>query len=219
MGAMKKAPSISKDHEALAGIKRMLFAHQLSPGQKIIYRDLESALGMSKTPIINALSRLEQEGLVVYQLNRGYFVRQLTTDEVEQMYDLRVKLDAIAMDYAVQNADKKGLSELKKALNEYLSYNGEVYDSRRFQLDIAFHLQIARIGKNTFLTNMLVNFYETAWVGLPVAFLTPRIPQFRQFHLEIYEAIKSKDRRLAKKVAKRHWDVALEAVMQGYRNP
>lgn len=216
---MAKTPFISKDHEALAGIKRMLFAHRLSPGQKIIYRDLEDALGMSKTPIINALSRLEQEGLVVYQQNRGYFVRQLTTDEVEQMYDLRVKLDAIAMDYAVQHVDKKGLAELKKALDAYLSYDGEAYDAHRFQLDIAFHLQIARIGNNTFLTNMLVNFYETAWVGLPVAFLTPRIPNFRQFHVEMFEAIKNKDRRLAKSVAKRHWDTALKAVMQGYREP
>ena len=120
---------ISKDHEALLGIKRMLYAHQLSPGQKIIYRDLSAALGMSKTPIINALNRLEQEGLVVYHTNRGYFVRQLTEPEVVQMYDLRDKLEAIAIDYAVKHGDKKGLAELKKALDQYLAYPSVVYDS------------------------------------------------------------------------------------------
>ena len=209
----------SKDQEALAGIKRMLFNHRLSPGQKIIYRDLERALGMSKTPIINSLNRLAQEGLVVYENNRGYFVRQLTIEEVEQMYDLRVKLDAIAMDYAVQHVQPEGLAELKTALEDYLDYPAEVYDAKRCQLDIAFHLQIARIGKNVFLTNMLVNFYETAWVGLPVAFLTPRINDFRLYHVQMYEAIKNKDRHKAKSLAQQHWDTALEAVMKGYREP
>lgn len=210
---------MSKDHEALQGIKRMLFAHQLSPGQKIIYRDLSDALGMSKTPIINALNKLEEEGLVVYHTNRGYFVRQLTEQEVIQMYDLRDRLEAIAIDYAVRDGDAAGLAGLKRELDAYLDYPAVVYDSHRFQLDVAFHLAIAKMGKNDFLTKMLVNFYETAWVGLQVTFLTPHIPGFRDYHQGIYDAIKNGEAETAKRIAREHWQAALECVLQGYREP
>ena len=75
------------------------------------------------------------------------------------------------------------------------------------------------MGKNDFLTNMLVNFYETAWVGLQVTFLTPQIPHFRDFHQGIYEAIKAGDAKTAKKIAKTHWRAAQDCVLQGYREP
>lgn len=216
---MASAPTVSKDHQALLGIKRMLFAHRLSPGQKIIYRDLAKSLGMSKTPIINALNKLENEGLVVYQVNRGYFVRQLTAEEVVQMYDLRDRLEAIAIDYAIQNGDEEGLALLKQAHENYLNYPSVVYDSKRFQLDIEFHLAVAKMGKNDFLTDMLVNFYETAWVGLQVTYLTPKIPGFRKYHQALYEAIKNKDPRKAKQIAQEHWHTALNCVLQGHEEP
>lgn len=214
---MKSVAHNNKDHEALVGIKDMLFNHRLNPGQKIIYHDLENALGMSKTPIINALSRLEQEGLVVYQKNRGYFVRQLTSRDVNQMYDLRTRLEAVAIDYAVLNGDKAGLTQLKQALENYVSYRSEVYDPQLFQLDIGFHVGIARMGQNEFLTNMLINFYETAWVGLRVTFLTSQLDEFRSDHRCIFEAIAKEDAKSAKRIAKKHWEKALECVLKGYR--
>ncbi|MCB2227741.1 MAG: GntR family transcriptional regulator [Desulfarculaceae bacterium] len=216
---MPNPPTVSKDHQALVGIKQLLFARKLSPGQKIIYSDLAKQLGMSKTPIINALNKLENEGLVIYHVNRGYFVRQLTIEEVVQMYDLRDKLEAIAIDYAVSNGDEEGLAQLEQAHQDYLDYANIVYDGKRFQLDIGFHLAIAKMGKNDFLTDMLVNFYETAWVGLQVAYLTPQIPGFRDFHQDLYDAIKAKDARKAKKIAKEHWQTALNCILQGYEEP
>lgn len=213
---MTSSLAVSKDHQALLGIKQMLFSRKLSPGQKIIYSDLAKQLGMSKTPIINALNKLENEGLVIYRVNRGYFVRQLTVDEVIQMYDLRDKLEAIAIDYAVANGDAEGLAQLKQAHEDYLGYPNIVYDGRRFQLDIGFHLAIAKMGKNDFLTDMLVNFYETAWVGLQVAYLTPQIPGFRDYHQGLYDAIKDKDAPRAKRIAQEHWQTALNCILQGY---
>ncbi len=55
--------------QAYEQIKGMLFAHALSPGQKIVCRDLEEKLGFSRTPIINSLMRLEAEGYVIHKPN------------------------------------------------------------------------------------------------------------------------------------------------------
>lgn len=202
----------SKDILAYQEIKKLFFSQKLPPGQKIIYRDLEEALGMSKTPIISALVRLEREGLVVSEQNRGYFVRQLTTEEVRQMYDLRERLEEIALDYALANGIPKNLDCLKSALVAYVSYNAPVYDAKRFKLDAEFHTAIARLGGNHFLVNVLEQFYLTAWVCVNVVVFTPFIDRFKADHRALFQAIKQGDRKKAKSIMRRHERTAFSAV-------
>ena len=200
----RKAPSASKEELACRKIKEFMYARKLSPGQKIIYRDLEEMLGMSKTPITNALGRLEQEGLVVSTHNRGYYVKKLNKGEIVQLYGLRVRLEEIAVDYAIANARPEDLAALKEALKAYLDHDSEFYDSTRLKLDLEFHLQIARMGKNDFLISILTQFYERALVGLPAFFMTPLIPQFKKDHILIFEALESGDSTKTKAIIKDH---------------
>ena len=71
---------------------------------------------MSKTPIICALARLENEGLVVSHQNRGFYVRELSARELQQMYDLRIRLEEIAIDYAVADGPPREIRRLKAEL-------------------------------------------------------------------------------------------------------
>ena len=84
-----------KHLEAYNAIKQLIAGRKLVPGQKLTLRDLEETLGMSKTPIINSLMMLEQEGLVTSKQNRGFYMKEVTAEEAEQIYDLREKLEAI----------------------------------------------------------------------------------------------------------------------------
>jgi DNA-binding GntR family transcriptional regulator len=202
----------SKDILAYQEIKKLFFSRKLPPGQKIIYRDLEETLGMSKTPIISALVRLEREGLVVSEQNRGYFVRQLTTEDIRQMYDLRQRLEEIALDYALNQGTPGNLDCLKSALDAYASYNAQIYDAKRFKLDAEFHTAIARLGGNSFLVNLLEQFYLTAWVSVNVVVFTPFIERFKADHRALYQAIKQGDRKAAKAIMRRHERTALAAV-------
>lgn len=202
----------SKDILAYQKIKKLFFSRKLPPGQKIIYRDLEETLGMSKTPIISALVRLEREGLVVLKQNRGYFVRQLTAEDVRQMYNLRERLEEIALDYALEKGTPKSLDCLKSALDAYISYNAQVYDAKRFKLDAEFHTAIARLGGNSFLVNVLEQFYLTAWVSVNVVVFTPLIGQFKADHRALYQAVKQGDRKAAKTIMRRHERTAFSAI-------
>ena len=213
---MKEQNNLSKDAQAIRLIKEALFDRKLSPGQKIIYRDLEEMFGMSKTPIINALIRLEQEGLVISHRNRGFYVRELKAEEIEQMYDLRVRFEEIAIDYAIDYGHKNDLVAIEKALKAYVSYPSEVYDAERFKLDIAFHLGVARMGKNPFLISMLNQFYQSAWIGFNIAFLTPFIARFKRDHEMLYRAMERKDRRMAKRVMRLHEQAALEGTRRHF---
>jgi len=62
-------------------IKNMIFQQKIAPGQKLIYRDLSKRLDMSKTPIMHALGRLEQEGFVELMPNLGYSVKEMDIQE------------------------------------------------------------------------------------------------------------------------------------------
>ena len=208
----KASTGNSKDILAYEEIKKLFFSRKLPPGQKIIYRDLEETLGMSKTPIISALVRLEREGLVVSEQNRCYFVRQLTTEDVRQMYDLRVRLEEIALDYALAKVTPKSLDGLKSALDAYISYNTQVYDAKLYKIDAEFHTAIARLGGNGFLVTTLEQFYLTAWLSVNVVVFTPFIDRFKADHRALYQAIKHGDRKAAKIIMRRHMRTAFSAV-------
>jgi len=200
---MKKG-EMSKNLKAYNAIKELVAGHKLSPGQKLIYRDLEETLGMSKTPIINGLMRLEQEGLVISKRNRGFFMKEVRADEAEQIYDLREKLEEISISYAIKNHGSNDLNILEKKLNQYNNYSAPIYDRKRLELDTEFHMQIASMGKNDFFTSMIKQFYENIYFTLNVVYLTSYINNFKKEHELIFNAIMERNLREAKKMSRLH---------------
>jgi DNA-binding GntR family transcriptional regulator len=202
MGQM--TTEISKQKEAYYALKKLIAEHKLIPGQKLILRDLEETLGMSKTPINNSLIMLEQEGLVVSKTNRGFFMKEVSAEMAEQIYDLREKLEAISIDYAIANHDSQDLDVLKEKLERYRDYSAPVYDRQRLQFDTEFHMQIAIMGKNSFFTEMIKQFYENIYFSLNVVYLTPYIDNFKAEHEIVFDAIKNRDLEKAKKALADH---------------
>ena len=200
---MKKS-EISKNLKAYNAIKELVAGRKLSPGQKLIYRDLEEALGMSKTPIINGLMRLEQEGLVVSKRNRGFFMREVSASEAEQIYDLREKLEEISINYAIKNHNRNDLAILQKKLNHYNNYSAHIYDRKRLELDTEFHMQIAKMGKNEFFTSMIKQFYENIYFILNVVYLSSYIDSFKKEHELVFNAIRKRNLKEAKRVLRIH---------------
>jgi DNA-binding GntR family transcriptional regulator len=198
----------SKNYEAYKAIKDLIFGGQLFPGQKIIYRDLEEKLKMSKTPIINALMMLERDDLVVSKKNRGFCVRVVNRKEAEQIYELRQALEKIAIENAIGNYDKHDLEVLKARLDEYEKYESDVYDQKRWTLDSAFHLQICAMGKNPFFVRMMEQFYENIYFMLKVIFLNPSVERFKKDHELLYKAIKGRNLEEAQRIAREHFDTA-----------
>ncbi|MBI5602729.1 MAG: GntR family transcriptional regulator [Deltaproteobacteria bacterium] len=198
----------SKNDEAYKAIKNLIFTSQLFPGQKIIYRDLEEKLKMSKTPIINALMMLERDDLVVSKKNRGFYIRVVNREEAEKIYDLRQTLEAISIEKAIKNYTKQDLAVLKRWIDEYEKYDAKVYDQKRWTLDSAIHLQICAMGKNPFFVRMMEQFYENIYFMLKVMFLQPAVEKFKKDHQGIFKAIQSRDTGKAKSLIREHFEVS-----------
>jgi len=104
---------------------------------------LAAELGVSKIPLREALARLEQEGLLRSQANRGFFVRALSTEEAEEVYALRLKLEPEAVALAAERADDADRRRAQAAL-ELLDRATDAHEEGVGALNRAFHLALIR---------------------------------------------------------------------------
>jgi len=208
----------SKNIEAYLRIKDMISGSQLMPGQKLIYRDLEESLSMSRTPVINGLIMLEKEGLVVNLRNRGFYVRKVTTQEAEDIYEVRERLELIAVEYAIERYGPADLAQLKKCIDAYNDNMEHSYDKKRYSLDADIHIQIASMGKNSYFTSMIIQFYSNIYFSLKVAALMHHLHIFKTEHCDLYTAIRDRDLVMASKIIVHHTRAARKLIVSAIQN-
>ncbi len=143
--------SISLIEDAYRKIKQLIYNQQLIPGQRLVYDDLARILNMSRTPIINALNRLAQQGLVKSESFRGFYVSPMDLQEVWDAFGVREAIETYAVAEAISKAGRDDFKSLEKKLFEHESYQPKYYDRKKLFLDAAFHLQITEMTGNRVL--------------------------------------------------------------------
>ena len=141
-------PEAGHTRMAYQGIRRMLFHNEIVPGQKIAYRDLAERLGMSQTPVIQALKWLEFQGLVRHERHRGYYTEPISIQEVEEIYDFRLQIELALLPLTIARLDKAGIQKLETALEAHLKASREIYLHDRLVKDMEFHLTLASLSGN-----------------------------------------------------------------------
>ena len=112
----------------------------------------------------------------------------------------------------IEELNEEKCVALQAALDAYLDYDCNYYDTKRLQLDIDFHLQIARTGGNKYLIDMIIDIYERMLVGFTPVFMTPLIPRFREEHVSIVQAIKESDLEKAQQLLREHLSITLDTL-------
>lgn len=115
----------------LTAIREMILQGQLAPGQRILEADLASILGVSRTPIRQALPALAEEGLLAAQGARGYQVRAFTIDEIIEAVDIRALLEGMA----ARTLTERGLSRSLLRAFQDLLHEGDAIFAKRFLED------------------------------------------------------------------------------------
>jgi len=149
----KKAADLTR--EAYNDIRRMIFLNKLLPGQKVAYRALAGNLGMSLTPVVQALKHMEFLGLVRHEPNRGFFVEYLSPEEVDEVYELREVLEVSMMPKIIDRLDDESERKLKTALEEYIEASRRGFLQQRLSKDMNFHLTLAAISKQKIYVRLL----------------------------------------------------------------
>jgi len=204
-------------NRAYKGIKEMIFNYELIPGQKIIYDQLSAKLKMSKTPIINALYRLEQEEFVVSFPNRGFFIKEIDPNEFENLHRIREALEMLAVEGCLKHGNSNTLKEIEQAMISHRNYH-EFVSRRRYALDLAFHLKIAEKSKNENLFRMLKQVWEQIYLRQRIEGFPPkRFKETPKEHQGIVEAMKEGNLVKAKKIMKNHIKKAEKAALMAIK--
>jgi DNA-binding GntR family transcriptional regulator len=185
-------------------IKEKIITVQMQPGAVIRETALMEELGLGRTPIREALKRLESENLVVSTPRRGMSVADIGITDLTQIYEIRVELEALGSRLAAQRITPEELEELRCLVAEYRQVDkGD--KNLLLELDCRFHALIARATHNNFLHNELDIFHNLAlriW-HLALAYAQPEDLNVVA-HLDILDAIEAHDVQRAGETMRKH---------------
>lgn len=167
-------------------IRERIVEGKLSVREPVRQDALAAELGVSKIPLREALARLEHEGLLTSQANRGWFVRPMSADQAEEIYELRLAIEPAAAAYACMLADE----EDRHAAVEAFELLDAAARDKLHEVAVRnreFHVALVRPGKRL-LTTQLVERLEVLAERYVVAHLQPAGRENRA-HLEHSELL------------------------------
>ncbi|BEP27680.1 GntR family transcriptional regulator [Helicovermis profundi] len=127
-------------------------------GEKIVEAKLAEELGVSRTPVREALKQLELDGLVENIPNRGVVVKGITTQDIEDIYLIRMEIEGIAAKWCSERMNGEELEQLKEVyeLMEFYTFKNDV--EKCFELNTKFHEIIYTATKSRYLEHVLRDF-------------------------------------------------------------
>ena len=187
------------------GIRKMFFLNEIIPGQKISYGDLAKRLNMSTTPVIQALKRLEFQGLVRHEPNRGYYTEAISLKEITEIYEFRELIETALLAKTISQINAQGLKRLKKALDSHLEAVRDIYLKERLLKDMEFHLTLAELSGCTIQINTLKSLFDLLYLKYRgnILFVTP-MDTVDAEHKKIYEYVAAGNIEGASNILKQH---------------
>lgn len=194
------------DHIVYRELKNMILERRLEPGRKIYQDRLAQQLGVSRTPLVNALKKLEHEKLVTAKPRRGYFVRLFSGEEMVHIFELREVLEGLAARRAARQATVRQVKKLQsffKKFTEPDNFNNlKAYAAE----DRRFHNYLVSIAEKEFLASILETYnvitfsYQVAQAEGLVRSPADTINE----HLAVIDAISRRDEQAAEDLVRRH---------------
>lgn len=192
-------------------IRDAIRARILAPGERLIELDLAAAFEVSRTPIREALRRLESEGLVEDAPRRGLVVMSLTLQDLIDIFEIDEVLDGLAARRAAQHM---GVAEIE-ALGQTIAWMERAIAEDDFpalsKANTRFHSLLRSGSKNGRLPSLLSRLHDAAPTLRSHQLPPERAPVAVAEHRDIYEAIAARDPDAAERLARTHAQNALRA--------
>ena len=184
----------------------MLFQNEIVPGQKISYRELAERLGMSLTPVIQALKRLEFQNLVRHEPNRGYFTEPVSLEEVQEIYELREVIELSLLPATISMLNETGIKKLKKVLDKNIAASQDFNLNDSLINDREFHLTLASLSGRRIQMDILRRLFDLLYLKYrgSLLFVTAKVPVGSE-HKNIFDPVVARDLEKAQQALKSHF--------------
>jgi DNA-binding GntR family transcriptional regulator len=186
-------------------IKDMMLNYEIIPGQRLIFKDLAKRLGVSRTPVNNALGMLASEGFLDFIPNQGYAVHEITKEEADSLYEIRAILELGCVGKAIKRLTPEKLEKLERQKGLYENAVVEQVSRGRFTLDQEFHACFVEMSGNLYLADYFREVYQRIFLCHRIEGLrADRARAVVSEHNEVFQAIRQRDVEWAKESIRSH---------------
>lgn len=201
-------------------LRSMAISYVFKPGERLNEVLLAKQLGVSRTPLREALGRLSIEKLLRFVPGKGFFCRDLDVNEVFDLYELRKALEISAVRLAVARASDGDVQELKAFLEQTGPDAGTRPSSELVELDEFFHERLMALSGNAEMLHVLrsvnARIRFVRWIDMAQA----DRPASQREHRAVIDAVGARDEQAAVAVLEKHIDRRLDritaAIREGY---
>ncbi|HEX9938249.1 MAG TPA: GntR family transcriptional regulator [Longimicrobium sp.] len=203
-----RVPLREQVHRAIVG---RILREEIPPGSRISDSVVAQELGVSRTPVREALLRMEREGFLEVDMGRGFFVKALSTKEVAEVYPILWTLEVLAL-RACPRPSSAALAELDR-INAELGQAGDDPE-RRIDLDMAWHRALLEGCDNERLLEMIgglkavIRRYEYAYMQN-----AGRVPVSTRGHHDIARALERGDPEAAVPLLENNWRITMDELL------
>ncbi|MCO5066589.1 MAG: GntR family transcriptional regulator [Rhizobiaceae bacterium] len=189
----------------------------LGPGERLFANDLAEVMGFSRTPVREALRKLEAQDLIQLHPRGGLVVREMSEQELLEIYAIREALEGTAARFAAENMSPRDLTEIRNLVNE-MAVALEKSDVERFRtLVLAVHRTLARASRNNRLLKLIDELQE---VIIRTGVSTLRVPgkaaDALKVHQQLVEALEKRDGPLAEDIVRKYRRSTFETRLAQY---
>ena len=186
-------------------IKEMMMTSRLAPGERLKFKQLAERIGVSRTPVNNALHILAREGYLDFVPNAGYSVRWPTGKETKEFKEIRLILEIGSIGKAIHRITDNKLLRVQQAKTAYEKASGQADNRKLYLLDANFHASLVAMADNQQLVHYYLEICRKAVLSLQVA-SSPEACFWRicREHDALYQAVRLRDVDEAREMIRRH---------------
>jgi len=196
-------------------LREAIIEGELPPGERLMEVQVAEELGVSRTPVREAIRKLELEGLVAMIPRKGAYVSGLSMKDLIEVFEIRGALEGVASALSAERATEEEL----EALERHLVKTAELIEKKDFHavvdVDTDFHSLLYETSRNTRLAQIISNLREQIQRFRQTSLSYPgRMKEALEEHRKIVEAISDRNPELARHLAQEHIENAENCMMQ-----
>jgi len=203
--------------EVAAKIREMIRKGVLVRGQRIVEADVCEQIGVSRTPLREALRMLESEGLVELFPHKGVFIRQPSMDEIQEMFEVMGVLEGTCARLTAEKMTTAGWQKIERLHRKLETHYAEGDREKYISANNVFHALVQELAGNRVLDEAVAKLREkVALYRHQQIYEDRRFDESIREHREILEAFRRRDPDAAEKRMKRHLDRQCRALINLY---
>ena len=187
---------------------------KLKPGERLMEIQLSEELGVSRTPVREAIRKLDQEGYIVMMPRRGAYVANMSIRDVNEIFEIRTALESLSNGLAAERITTEELETLQHLLVQIGRYIKEGDMDRIVETDIKFHDLLYQASRNRRLEGIISNLREQLTRFRTLSMSYPgRLEATLEEHRAMVDAIAQGNMKAAQQAAERHMERSEQTLM------